>query len=260
MAYFDALTTTQVAALTTTQVNALTSADLASLTTTQVVVLNTDQIVALSTAGIQGLTTSAVAKLTTTQVASIETADVVALVTDQIAALTTTQVVALTTTQLAAIPVPDIATLSTTQLAAMTTTQVANINSGGIAKLDLGFSPYNVTGNNVSFSVIPPNPMPTAIPTGVTWSSGVFPFHSFNSAVAAILANKILTVTVQRYMDSAGLLPVGAAGTLTSTANTAGYTSVLSINVPATYLNVTVANASGTTAIVSKFAIGVSSY
>ena len=260
MAYFDTLNTAQVAALTTAAVNALTSADMASLTTVQAPVLTTAQVVALSTANISGITTSALATLATTQIVVIETADIAALTSSQVGAFTTAQVAGFTTAQLAAIEVPDIAGLNTAQLNAFSTAQVAALNSAGIAKLNLGFSQYTVTGSNDSFSIIPPNPIPTAIPTGVTWSSGVFPFSSFNSAVAAILANKVLTVTVQRYMDSAGTLPVGAAGTLTSTANTAGYTSVLSINVPATYLKVTVANASGTTAIVSNFAIGVSSY
>jgi hypothetical protein len=60
-------------------------------------------------------------------------------------------------------------------------------------------------------------------------------------------------------MDSEGLLPVGATGTLTSTANTAGYTSALSAGVPATHFKVTVANASGVTAYVKNFAIGMQS-
>lgn len=249
MAYFDGLTTTQVTALTTDQMSVLSTTDVASLTTTQVVVLSTSQVLALPSTSIPGLTTTTIATLSTTQVQALEVAD--------FTALSTTQAVALSTTQLAAMQVPDIAGFTTSQFGAFSTNQVAALNSAGIAKLDLGFSKSEVTGRQITVNFVPPNPVPVAIPTGTTWSSGLFPFDGFNAAVAAILADKILTVTVQRYMDSTGLLPVGAAGTLTSTANTAGYTSALSINVPATYLKVTVANASGTTAIVSKFAIGL---
>jgi hypothetical protein len=165
--------------------------------------------------------------------------------------------VSLSTTQLASIQFTDIAALSTAQLAALSTTQAASLNQAGIARLSLPFSQNSVAGSRFTQNVIPPNPVPVAIANGVTWSSGVFAFDGFDSAVVAILADRILTVTVQRYMDSAGTLPVGATGALTSTANTAGYTSALSANVPATHIKVTVANTSGFTAIVSKFAIGL---
>jgi len=249
MTYFNALTTTQVAALTTDQMAALTSADLASLTSAQSTVLGTSQILALVPTAIPGLTTGVVSVLKTSQVRALESAD--------FGSMTTQQITAMTTAQLSNMEVPDIAGITTIQLTALSTAQVAALNVGGIASLDLGYSRNEISGRNITLKVIPPNPMDIAIPTGTTWSSGVFSFDGFNAAVAAILANKVLTVTVQRYMDSAGLLPVGAAGTLTSTANTAGYTSVLSVDVPATHMKVTVANASGTTAIVSAFAIGI---
>ena len=236
MAYFDGLTTTQVAALTTAQVAALTSTDLDSLTATQAPALTTTQLGALTTAAIPGFNTT------------------------NIAALTTTQIAALSTAQLTAIEFTDTAGLTTAQLAALTTVQMSKLSAEGVADLNLGYSANPLSGNKKTQSVIPPNPMPIAIPTGVTWSSGLFSFDGFTAAVAAILANRILTVTVQRYMDAAGLLPVGAAGTLTSTANTAGYTSALTTSVPAKYLKVTVANASGSTAIVSAFAIGIQDY
>ena len=249
MAYFDALTTTQVAALSTVTVATLTSADLASLTTAQVQVLDTAQVLAIVATSVPGLTTSVVAQLNTSQVRAMESAD--------FTAMSTSQVFALTTAQLAAMEVPDIAGFTTGQIKALATASLASLNAGGIAKLDLGYLKYDVSGRNFTHKVVPPNPAPIAIPTGTTWSSGLIPFDGFNAAVAAILADQILTVTLQRYMDSAGTLPVGATGTLTSTANTAGYTSALSINVPATYLKVTVANATGATAIVTAFAIGI---
>jgi hypothetical protein len=257
MAYFDTLTTTQVGALTTTQIAAITSEDLGSLTTTQIPVLTTTQIGVLTVTAIPGFTTTVIPYLETTDLKVFSTGQIAALESSDIGALTTTQVGILTTTQLGAIEFPDIAGLTTTQLAALTTTNIAVLSVDGIAELPLGYSSYQMSGRNTTLKVIPPNPIPVAIPAGVTWSSGLIQFDGFNAAVAAILANQILTVTVQRYMDSEGLLPVGAAGTLTSTANTAGYTSVLSVDVPATHLKVTVANGTTATAIVRKFAIGI---
>ena len=257
MAYFDSLTTTQVGALTTTQIAAITSDDLGSLTTTQIPVLTTTQIGVITVTAIPGLTTTVMPYMETTDLKVLSTAQIAALESSDLGALNTTQVGVLSTTQLGAVEFVDIAGLTTTQLAALSTTQIAVLSVDGIADLPLGYSSYSVSGRNTTVKVVPPNPIPSAIPTGTTWSSGLFSFDGFTSAVAAILADRVLTVTVQRYMDSAGLLPVGAAGTLTSTANTAGYTSALSANVPATYLKVTAQNASGLTAIVRSFAIGI---
>ncbi len=257
MAYFDALTTTQVAALTTTEIAAITSTDLGSLTTTQIPVLTTTQIGLITASAIPGLTTTVMPYMETTDLKVLSTTQIAALESSDIGALTTTQIAVLSTTQLGGVEFVDIAGLTTTQLAALSTTQLGVLSSDGIADLSLGYSSYQMSGRNNTLKVIPPNPIPVAIPAGVTWSSGLIQFDGFNAAVAAILANQILTVTVQRYMDSEGLLPVGAAGTLTSTANAAGYTSVLSVDVPATHLKVTVANGTSNTAIVSKFAIGI---
>lgn len=260
MAYFDSLTTTQVAALTTTQIAALTSSDLASLQTTQVPVLTTAQIAALTATAIPGFTTTTVPYIETTDLVVFNATQVAAFESSDIGALTTTQVGALTTTQLGAIEFQDVKALNTSQLGVLTTTEIGVLNVESFADLNLGFSgQVQVSGSNPVVSVIPPNPIPIAIPTGTTWSSGVFSMNGFNQAVAAILADRVLTVTVQRYMNAAGTLPVGAAGTLTSVANTAGYTSTLSVGVPATHLKVTVANASGATALVGAFAIGLQS-
>lgn len=259
MAYFDGLTTAQVAALTTAQVAALTSTDLESLTSAQIPALTTLQISVLPAAAVPGFTSTAIPYLETADLAVFSTDQIVALESTDVAVLTTAQVATLSTAQLSAMEAVDIGALSATQLDALSTDQVAALNVNAIADLNLGYSQNQVSGSNPVLAVIPPNPMPVAIPTGTTWSSGVFSMNGFNQAVAAILANQILTVTVQRYMNSAGTLPVGAAGTLTSTANTAGYTSTLSVGVPATHLKVTVANASGDTAIVSAFAIGLQS-
>lgn len=264
MAYFDGLTSDQVAALTTDQVAALTSADIQSLTSAQIQYLTTDAIVALSTDAVKGITTAAIPAMTTAQARAIETRDIASLESAQIGAFATDDLAALTTAQLSAIDASDITALNTAQLKALSTDQMAAFSASqvaGIADLSVGYNTEGVVvqGDNPVFLVTPTNGMQIVIPTGTTWSSGVLPMRGFNSAVVAILADKVLTVTVQRYVDAAGVLPVGAAGTLTSVANTAGYTSALSANVPATHFKVTVANASGATAVVSNFAIALQS-
>jgi hypothetical protein len=78
-----------------------------------------------------------------------------------------------------------------------------------------------------------------------------------DAAQVSIKSSQIVTVTVKRYLDQTGTQPVGANGTLTATADTAGYTSAMTDKVPAKYFGVTVANAASASAVISLFGIGL---
>jgi len=279
---FTGLTSDQVTALTTAQIAALTTADMVGLTTAQVPYLTTTDLALISTANIAAMTTADVAQLTSSQVASLTTA-IAAFTTAEVAAistvgvgalttaddgsLTTADIIALTTAQIAALSLPNIAALTTAQLSAFTTTQIAAFSPFQLG--GLGVAPtYKYSTQkafNVDRLVLPTNKFPSAILTGTTWESGVMPINSMTvdkvyglrAIVAALTSTHVVTVTVQRYLDSAGLTPVGAPGTLTATANVAGY-ALVNDNVPALYFDVQVANASGSLAVITNPGIAVS--
>jgi hypothetical protein len=228
---FDGLTTAQIAALTTAQIAALTTADMAGLTTVQAPALTIADLNLLTTAEFAVITTSDVAVLTPSQVGGLSTA--------QLAALTTSQAGAMTAAQIAALSASPVYT-ATQQAAAQ--------------------------HNTVTRLAAPTNAFPTAIPSGTTWKSGVMPLLgvdsfegrlvAFSAIACSLKSTQVVTVTIQRYLDAAGLLPVGAPGTLTATANTAGYASLTAV-MPALYYDVQIANAATATAIIKNIGIGL---
>ena len=119
---------------------------------------------------------------------------------------------------------------------------------------------------NMQVLVNPPNPFPVAVLSGVPYKTGVMPLSQFNNFLGAIVgynaitvaltSSQVVTITVQRYLDPAGLIPVGAAGTQATTANTAAYVALTTV-VPAAYFDVQVSNASGTTAIITNVGLAM---
>lgn len=127
------------------------------------------------------------------------------------------------------------------------------------------------------------NPFPTAVLTGAgnAWKSGVLPIFGLSPAVAAsgILANpqnnpkqacwwdsvaaactstQAVVITIQCYLDAAGLIAVGPAGS--SASSTTPYVTGNPGNGypwPFLYYQVTITNTSGTTAIISNPGIAV---
>ena len=113
----------------------------------------------------------------------------------------------------------------------------------------------------------PPFPFPTVILSGVTYYSGgqvgpgagyqgmplqVFNqllggLAGYNAITVALKASQAVTITVQRYLDQQCTIAVGAAGTVTTTANTSGYVALTTV-APAMWFDVQISNASGTTA------------
>ena len=124
---------------------------------------------------------------------------------------------------------------------------------------------------NCQIYAAPQNPFPTSIPSGTTWYSGgqsgpgptyqgiplqqlnklMGALNGFNGILAALKASQSVTITVQRYLDQQCTIPVGAAGTATTTANTAGYVNLTAV-VPAMYADVQIVNASGNTAFLTN--------
>ena len=119
------------------------------------------------------------------------------------------------------------------------------------------------------------NSFPTAILTGAgnAWKSGVLPIFGLNpietvatpqnnpkqvcwwdNVSCALTSTQNVTITIQCYLDAAGLIPVGAVATSTST--TTPYVGG-NPQMPFLYYQVTVTNTSGTTAVITNPGIAV---
>ena len=120
---------------------------------------------------------------------------------------------------------------------------------------------------NCQILVNPPNPFPTAVLSGVTYYSGGqvgpgpgyqgMPLQVFNQLLGglvgynaitiALTASQAVTVTVRRYLDQQCTIPVGATGTVVTTANSPAYQAITAV-IPAMWFDVRISNTSGTTA------------
>jgi len=119
---------------------------------------------------------------------------------------------------------------------------------------------------NAQLPINPPNPFPAAIPTGTTWKSGVMPLaifnrylgalQGYNAITAALIASQAVTIAIQRYLDPAGAVPVGPSNSVVTVAASSGYVDLIT-QIPAMYFDVQVANASGTTAIITPGSMGI---
>lgn len=87
---------------------------------------------------------------------------------------------------------------------------------------------------------------PATIAGGGNWNSGVIVAPNVGSWAAAATLSQAGTITLQRYIDNAGTIAIGAAVTATLTANTANYVSVED-NLPSGSYAVVIANTSGST-------------
>jgi hypothetical protein len=103
--------------------------------------------------------------------------------------------------------------------------------------------------------------IPTSILTATTYTSPIMPLFKgspfigaligYGQVVVALKSTQVVTITIQRYLDPLGQIPVGAAATQATTANTAGYAAT-SAGIPALYWGFTIANASGSTATITN--------
>lgn len=85
------------------------------------------------------------------------------------------------------------------------------------------FTPIKAYPNFGVILATPALGFPTVIQASATWSSDLMP-SAFGGLVAAALSDHAATLTIQRYADLAGLIPVGPLYSQAMTANTAAWT------------------------------------
>jgi hypothetical protein len=235
---------------TTAQIDALSTADVQALTTQQVPALNSGQVAALSTADIVAFGTATISVLSTAGVTGLTTAQIVALSSAQVAVLTSTEISAMSTVQLLALTTAQVVGMTSAQMSALTTVPVSTAILS-----DLG-----------TITLDPPNPIPVSIPANSTYDSGVMALTQFsqtlgrsvayNNIAVALTSSQVVTITVQRYLDAAGLIKAGAAGTVATTANVADSVSLVTA-VAAGYFKFTVANATASLAVITNAGVAI---
>lgn len=109
--------------------------------------------------------------------------------------------------------------------------------------------------NNQAKPVAPPQGFPTYIPAGTTWSSGLFNNDGYGQIIAALKTTQNVTVTITRYLESEGIIPL-TYSTGTITAGNAG-SVLLDDDCPALYWGVTVENLSAVTAFTTNWGLAV---
>lgn len=90
----------------------------------------------------------------------------------------------------------------------------------------------------------PPNAIPATIAGGGNWNSGVMPANG-NSFAASAELDQAGTLTLQRYIDAAGTIPIGNSIQQVMSANTLA-TVAANDEMPCASWNVVIANTSGT--------------
>lgn len=99
-------------------------------------------------------------------------------------------------------------------------------------------------GPVVQTNPVPPMLPPGSINGGANWNSGVIPSNGYCSIVAAATLAQAGTITIQRYLDIAGTIPIGAAVVTTLAAGVSGFASVSDAGFFQSF-TVVVANTSG---------------
>lgn len=95
---------------------------------------------------------------------------------------------------------------------------------------------------------------PGTIAAGATFDTGAIYSDGFKDIAVGVLMNAGGTITLQRYLDAAMLLPVGAAVTATITGGTATVLTSTD-DLPFNYLRVTIKNTAATVATIAAFGL-----
>lgn len=95
-------------------------------------------------------------------------------------------------------------------------------------------------------AVTPSGGFPATIAANGSWTSGVLPFGGYRGVSATVTSTQAGAITIQRYADAAGTIPVGAVASTTIVASTAETVSV-NDGLAALYYKVTITNTSGST-------------
>lgn len=101
--------------------------------------------------------------------------------------------------------------------------------------------------------LVPAAGYPTTAADGATWQSDLLP-AGFAGATAGILSDHAGTLTLQRYADLAGLLPIGALISQAVTANTPAWVGA-NDSLPFLSFNVIFINGAGAIANIAAISI-----
>jgi hypothetical protein len=77
-----------------------------------------------------------------------------------------------------------------------------------------------MAGNIGQFQPKPPTPPPATIAASGNWNSGIMSNGGYGSLAVAAKLSQTGTLVLQRYLDPAGTIPIGAAISQAMTANT----------------------------------------
>ena len=114
-------------------------------------------------------------------------------------------------------------------------------------------NPYAViiTGNGMLVPTPPVTP-PATLAASAAWQSGIIPCGGVPAIAASAQLTTAGTLTIQRYIDPAGTVLIGAAITQALAANTLGYAWNGRDGLPAASFQVTLTNTSGGTATITS--------
>ena len=82
---------------------------------------------------------------------------------------------------------------------------------------------YNAVNAAAQLVPTPPTPPPATLAASGTWVSGVMSLAGVNAFAVAATLSQAGTLVVQRYIDPAGTIAIGAAISQVMTANTPAY-------------------------------------
>jgi hypothetical protein len=103
------------------------------------------------------------------------------------------------------------------------------------------------------------NPAPsTAVPATIagsgSWNSGVIPSQSYSAIVAAATLSQAGSITINRFIDAAGVIPIGTVASQVLSAATPGWVGINDGLIFASF-NIVIANTSGSSGDLSGVAI-----
>lgn len=115
------------------------------------------------------------------------------------------------------------------------------------------FTPIKGYPNFGTRVVTPPIAFPEQLADGATYSSDLIP-SAFGGLIAGVTSDHAATLTIQRYADLAGLIPVGPLLSQALVANTPGWTGVAD-GLPYLSFAVSIINSAGAVANITHAAI-----
>ena len=110
----------------------------------------------------------------------------------------------------------------------------------------MAFTPLTQRPNYGTVQATPPTPIPATLADATTYNTDLMP-GGFGGVIFGLTSSQIVTITIQRYADLAGAIPVGPLSTQALTAATAGWTGFAD-GLPYLSFNCSIINASGSTA------------